>query len=210
MPDGTEEQVQPEVRQRRWLPGVIIVLTLLLAGAGGAGAAAYNESRAKVYRSTAVMFIDQEPALTQSRNDGLLSKLVRLRLKYADIVTTTVFSDPLADTLSLPPGQVHAALSAVAPPSSMLMSITATTGDPAQAERIATAAAQSLHDNLQQQQTALDVPESQQVTLNVVTPARPGVKTSPRRSRSLLLGIGVAVAILVVGGVLADATRRRR
>ena len=210
MPDVTEEVVEPEVRERRRLPGVILVLTLLLAGVGGAGAAAYNESRAKVYRSTAVMFIDQEPALTQSRNDGLLSKLVRLRLKYADIVTTTVFSDPLADSLSLPPGQVHGALSAFAPPSSMLMSVTATTGDPALAERIATAAAQSLHDNLQQQQTSLGVPASQQVTLTVVTPARAGVKTSPRRSRSLLLGVGVAVSLLVVGGVLADAARRRR
>lgn len=199
--------------RRRPFEGFLLAIagvTVVLALVTGIGAAVYNQHRHAVYRSTAVLLIDQEPALTEARNDGVISKLVRLRVKYADLVSTTAFSDPLADTLQLPPGVVHSALSADAPGLGVLLTVSATTGDAARAKRIAAGAADALHDDLVRQQTALGVAPKDQVTLTVVTPARQGDRISPRRSKSLLLGLGVAATVLVLSVVLTGAFYRRR
>jgi capsular polysaccharide biosynthesis protein len=212
MSEGQPEPHADEqpVRRRPVLVAALLLVVALLAIAGGFGAAAYNESRPKVFVASVVLIIDQEPALTQARDDGIISKLLRLRLKYADIVTTTSFADPLAAQLALSPATVHGALSAVAPPGSLLMTLSARADDPGVARTIATGAGTSLHDTLQRQQESLGVKPIDQVTLTVVTPARNGQQTAPRRSRSALLGVGVAVTILLLGVVLLDAARRRR
>ena len=93
-----------------------LLLVILIAAGAGLGAAYVMHKRPAAYRSSAALLIDQEPGLTLSPNDGVISKLIRLRLKYVDIAQTTTFSDAVAATTGLAPGRVHADVSASAAP----------------------------------------------------------------------------------------------
>lgn len=185
------------------------LLLLMVAAAAGVGAAALVERRADSYRSSAVLLIDQEPGLTASVNDGLINKLIRLRLKYVDLVGTTTFSDSVAATTGLSNGRVHTALSGNAAPSSLLLRVSAADRDPATAQQIAQVAAESLRDMLAAEQTALGIKLGNRVTLTVVTPAQAGTQTSPAQDRVRLVGVVVAVGVLGVGAALVSGLRRR-
>ena len=202
---------QPAVRGRSRVLAVLAVLALIVVAAlAGLGAAELQHRRADSYRSQAVLLIDQEPGLTASLNDGLINKLIRLRLKYVDLVQTTSFSDPLATRLGLPAGRVRTALTATAPPSSLLVVVAADDKDREVSQRVAQAGAESLRDALAGSQAALGIPQAQQVTLTVVTPARPGSRTTPGRDRVILIGAVVAGGVLLGGLVVLDLLRRRR
>lgn len=211
----SESLLDVGVRDERPGPGafarvVIAFLLLVLALAAGAVAAAVVNNRPVRYHAEAVLMIDQEPALTASAGDGLIDKLLRLRVKYVDTVRTTTFSDPLASTLGMSPGRVHSALGSVAPPSSLLLKVTADDVDAETARRIAQSGAESLRDTLAANQESLGIKPTDRVTLAVVTPARTGVKTSPSDRRVVLVGVVVALATLVGGSVLVDVLIRRR
>lgn len=182
-----------------------LVLGVLLGGIG----AGYVLSRHAVYRSSAVLMLDQEPALAKSENDGLLSKLVRLRLKYVGIVSTTVFADPVAKALGRPVGEVHAALSATAPPTSLLLTIQAETGSADGAREIAQGAADELVRYLQDEEVAAAIPEGNRVTLTVVSAAPQGTKASPSGRRALLAAVFLFAVVAAAGALAADALRRK-
>lgn len=210
MTEGAWED-EPVARPRNRLLAVVAVLLLLaLAVGAGIGAGLVQSRRPDSFRSQAVLLLDQEPALTASPSDGLINKLVRLRLKYVDIVQTTTFSDTVATTLSLGPGRVHSALSAVALPASLLVRVSAQDRDAAVAQRIAQTAAESLRDTLSNSQNALSIKPGQQVTLTVVTPARLGTRTTPAEGRVRLIGGVVGGGVLLAGLVVLDVLRRRR
>lgn len=211
MPDGVVEgQHETTDRPARGFPVALSLVVLLVALAAGVGAAAVLESRPAVYHSQAVLLMDQEPALTASGDEGLLNKLTRLRIKYVDLVGTTVFSDGLAPTLDLPSARLHAALGASAPLSSLLLTVTADDHDATGARRIAQGAAEQLRDQLSAQQGANGVKPDEQVTFTIVSPATSGTKTAPSHRRALLVGGVVLAAVLAGGLVLLDVLRRRQ
>ncbi|MCW2600411.1 MAG: hypothetical protein JWM02_2240 [Frankiales bacterium] len=197
-------------RAGRGLVLAVGLVVLLVATAAGLGAAAVLQRRPAVYHSQAVLLIDQEPALTASGDDGILNKLTRLRVKYVDIVHTTVFADELGARLGLPSSRVYAAVGATAPLSSLLLTVTADDGDPTGAQRIAQGAATLLREQLSAQQTGIGIKAGQLVTFTVVTPATTGTKTSPAARRTVLVGAVVFGAVLAGGLVLLDVLRRRR
>lgn len=190
--------------------GIAVALVVLLAVGAGLGAAFAMSQKQDAFASTAVLLIDQEPGLTLSPNDGLISKLVRLRVKYVDTVQTTTFSDAVAATVGLSSGRVHTALSAGATPSSLLIRVNATDREPDIARRVAQTAAETLRDRLVIEQTALGIKPGSRVTLTVVTPAREGVRTSPSPGRVRLVGLVVGAGALLAGLVVLDVLRRRR
>lgn len=190
-------------------PLTVLIAGLVLGVLVGAIGGAYVLSRPAVYRSSAVLMLDQEPALAKSADDALLTKLVRLRLKYVGIVSTEVFAAPVARSVGRPVGQVHAALSASAPGNSLLLDVTAQTGSADSAREIAQAGAAGLITYLQREEAAARIPAGNQVQMSVVTPAAPGAKASPSRRRALLVGLIAFVILAAAGAVGADALRRR-
>lgn len=187
----------------------MFIAGLVLGVIAGAIGGAIVVSQTPIYRSTAVLMLDQEPALAKSGDDALLTKLVRLRLKYVGIVSTEVFAAPVAQAVGRPVGQVHAALSAAAPTNSLLIDVNAQIGSSDGAREIAQAGAAGLISYLQREETAARIPPDNQVQLSVVTPASPGAKASPSRKRALLVGLIAFVIVAAAGAVGADALRRR-
>ena len=109
----------------------------------------------------------------------------------------------------MPLGTVHAAVQATNDPASLLLHVDATMGDPAQAQRLAEAAARELVVYTHQEQTEARIPNVEQVMFTIVTPATPAARVTPNRSRAALVGVVVFVAVLIVGALVADLVRRR-
>jgi len=197
-------------RPRRLLLGLALVVTVLLAAAAGAGIAARALEVQATYQSTAVLLIDQEPAVSRSRDNGLLVKLVTLRIKYVDLLSTRTFTDALAPQVGVPTGQLVGRVQGVAPPTSLLLDVVATSRNRAQATSIAQAAADKLVSDLAASQRELGVEGQAQVTLAVVTPAAPAVKVGPSRKKAAQRGAAAGGAVLILGLGLIIAARRRR
>ncbi|MCW2672836.1 MAG: hypothetical protein JWP14_1425 [Frankiales bacterium] len=208
LPEGEGHVERPRHRSS----GLLIagaLLTVLLAIAAGAGMAAHHQSAPARYRSVAELLIDQEPAVSRARDNGILVKLTTMRIKYVDVVTTTTFSSALARTLGLPPGQVRGTVSAFAPQESLLLQVAATTPDRARSQALAQGAADKLVADLAQEQTDLGITGSAQVTLKVMTPAPAAAKIAPLRKDSIKLGVVAGGMVLVLGLALIAVARRR-
>ena len=188
---------------------VWVALTLLLAVAAGLGAAAVSENKSDDFTSRATVIVNQEPALTLSRDAGILSKLSALRVKYAGLVSSSLFAQSVGEKAGLPAGFVHATLSPEVPPGSLLFTLSATTKDGETAQRVASAAATVLIESQAKEQTKLGLNARQQISLTLVSPARQGVLQEPSRKRSLEFGGGAFLAVLVGAAVLRDLVRQR-
>lgn len=116
--------------------------------------------------------------------------------------------DP-SEQLGLPPGLVGRSLYALTDQQSLLLAIGARTHDGDQARLIAQAASQYLTTYVRDEQTRNAIPEAQQITFSIATPAGAAVRTAPTRRREVL--VAVFVFIFATGAVagLAFAGRRR-
>ncbi|MDP9181233.1 MAG: hypothetical protein M3P04_00475, partial [Actinomycetota bacterium] len=197
-------------RRSRLALVLVVLLTLILAGAAALGAAAWNESRPDVYQSQAALLIDQEPAITYAKDERLLVKLGALRVRFADQVRTTTFSQTLSSITGIPSGRIHGALSAQAPPFSLLLRVTARSTDPALPQPVADAAARELSEQLAAQQIELGVPPRARITLTLVSPAQQSALSEPSRRRSAELGLGAFGAVVLAAALLYDLSRRRQ
>ncbi|MBV9291707.1 MAG: hypothetical protein JO222_04590 [Frankiales bacterium] len=206
--------VAPEsspVRRAIGSPALILAIIALVIGILAGGFTAYYEyTRPATYRSSAVMLIDQPATLSASADVGVVTKLSQLRIKYVGIVKTQVFAQPVADQTGLPVGLVLHSLTATADPTSLLVLISSTTKDPAQAHTIAEAAANELTTYVKTEQDAAGIPQRRQITFSTATPATNAVRVTPDRSRAKLVGLFVFIAITLVGFLGADLLRRRR
>jgi capsular polysaccharide biosynthesis protein len=203
--------IAPSRRGLLTSPALMLAIMALVVGILAGGFTAYYEyTRPATYQSGVVLLIDQTSALSTGADVGVVTKLSQLRIKYAGIVRTQVFAQPVADATGLPIGLVHHALKASVDPTSLLLGISATTKDPAQAKTIAEAAGNELVSYTQQEQDAVNVPKKLQVTFTVVTPAGDAVRVTPDRSRAKLVGLFVFLAITLAGLLGADLLRRRR
>jgi capsular polysaccharide biosynthesis protein len=196
--------------RRPWTVTALIVVTAVVVGLVAAGFGAYAVHRSTpTYTSQALLEIDQPQAIAASSDEGVVAKLGRLRLKYAGLVRTQVFSGPVAEQLGLPPGLVAGSLYALADQQSLLLAIGARTHDPDKARLIAQAASQYLSTYVRDEQTRNGIPAAQQITFNIATPATAAHQIAPTRRREVL--VAAFVFIFAAGAVagLALAGRRR-
>jgi uncharacterized protein involved in exopolysaccharide biosynthesis len=209
---ATDVRVRSTSRWRRVLDSPVAVVALLAVATAilaGGGAGAYEYSRPTTYRSDAVLLIDQPAAIAISGSDGVILKLARLKVKYVGIISSQAFQQPVSDVTGMPLATVHSALQATNDPTSLLLHVDATMADAADAQRLAEAAARELVVYTRQEQTEARVPNVEQVTFTIVTPATPAVRVTPDRQRAALVGLFTFVAVLIVGALVADLLRRR-
>lgn len=196
------------IRLPSWRNALAAVLVAAMAAIGCAYAVLQSPAR---YLSSAVLVIDSPTELATSASDGPINKLNQLRGKYASLASTVLILGPAAERLGLPIGVVAGASTTAAAPKSLLMVSAATTNNPAKSQEIAQAVAEEIVDYVKQEHVRNNVPEAQRFTFTVVSPAYPGVKTSPTRSRALLVGAGAGFVVLVGAYVAIQlATARRR
>jgi capsular polysaccharide biosynthesis protein len=189
-------------------------LTLLVLGAVGAGlvvgllAGLATKHTTPTFQSQALLEIDQPHALAVSADDGVIAKLSRLRFKYAGLLRTQTFAQPIATKLNLPVAVVANALYAGVDQETLVMGVGAKTHNREQTQEIAVAGAQELIDYTQREQSKLKIPVVDQVSFSIVTPASPAAKISPTHQRIVLVALGAFV--FVTAGTLAFGYLWRR
>ena len=196
--------------RRPWMRIALIVAVAVVVGVIAGGLSAYAIHRSTpTYQSVALMEIDQPQAIASSSDEGVVAKLGRLRFKYAGLVRTQVFAAPVAEQLGLSPGAVSSALFTAADQQSLLLAVGARSHDAAQARLIAQAASQYLTTYARDEQNRNSIPEAQQITFDIATPALSAHKIEPTRRRELLVGIFVFVFTTGLVSGLALVGRRR-
>lgn len=183
----------------RWAPLGLLVAAAVLAG-GGVAAAAMSETR---FASASSVAIDQVRGIVIAESPSILEKLSRLRFKYAGLIGTREFSDPVAERLGLPTGVVSRALYAEANPASLVMVVGARSSDADTARSIAQAAGEYLVEYVAAEQEAAGIPPELRFEFRVVTPAYPAVALDEPMRRAGLVAVGLAV----VAGVAALVVR---
>lgn len=189
------------VARRR--PGWVWFALALVLGAVAAGIAGLTVAAEKVkYESVAALAVDQPRAIAVSGDAGVVDKLSALRYKYAGLLTTQTFAEPVATQLHATVGQVRGALFATTPGNSLIMNVGARTTSAATSQAVAQTAADALVRYVQNEQTSAGIKPDLQFTMTVVTPADPGQKISPTFKRELgaagLAGLVVFAAVLAV------------
>jgi capsular polysaccharide biosynthesis protein len=167
----------------------------------------------EVHQSRALVVIDQPVALATGADGGLLDKLSRLRIKYADLVPTAEISGEAADSLGLPIGRVAGAVSAEVPQLSLTIAITARSGDPAESVEIANAVADALVDYADAELADVGVKPADRYEFRVVVPASSARKVDPTTGEALKAAISFGLLTLGAAYVLfelLDATAGRR
>lgn len=161
---------------------------------------------AAVYESSATLLIDQVRAVSLADDAGLIDKLGRLRFKYAGIVTTQLFTEPLAQELGRPEPAVRGALFARVDPASLLMEVGARGGDPQGVLALAGAAAEHLTEYVRSEQAAAGVAPDDTYTMAIVTPATPAAALTGRSERlAPVAAIGAGILLLAALGTRLSA-----
>ena len=154
-------------------------------------------TRPAEYASHATLLIDQPRALAASGSEGLVVKLSRLRVKYADMASADVVVNPVAKEVGVEPADVRRETFAFVPPQTLTVVVTAQSGDAERARQLSQVLADELSDFTAAEQEGLDIPEDQQVTLSVIDEATRGSKIAPTNRRAL----SVAVVAFVLAGL---------
>lgn len=210
---------EPAPRQAAGRPTgrrIVVLLVLWLAAvstgvlAGGIVAASQYKP-VHGYRSTEVLLFDAVPEVVAARDSGVLAKLSALRIKYAGLVRTYAFATAVAGLTGVPAADVGSHVVAVAPPSSFLLDIVATTPHRQPAQQLARAAGAALLRRAVAEQQLAKVPPGLRYSVRVVTPATAAAKPSTRWKRPALYGV---IAFVVVTALVLTVelylSRRRR
>ena len=184
--------------------GLIVAVLLSLAGA-------WTVMRGAVtYSSTAVMLIDDPPALATAGDDGQLQKLDALRLKYQALAGTDLIAQPVATELGLPVGDVLGSVTAVVPYQSLLMDVTGTWSTPGMAQRLAQSTAKEVTKFVKYEAEAYNIPAVDRYTFIVIDPATAATADRPSHAHAATLGVGLAVAGFAATFVATQFWRHRR
>lgn len=193
--------------------GVAILVAVLLGALAGAGVGYAASRGAPVWRSEAVLAIDEPKALAAADDAGVIDKLSRLRYKYVGLVQTERIAVPVATRLGLPVGVVRGQLSASASPSDLLLRVFGTAGTRSAAQAAAGAIAAELPTYVDQEQTDTAIPAAQRIVLTLASSASDATRIAPSQHRVLGAGLaaGLAVAALVLAAfAILTGSRRRR
>lgn len=131
---------------------------------------------------------------------------------YADVATTPLVLDPVAEQLGLDATsqELAAQITTTVPPETLILEITATDEDPARAAAIANATSESLRAQVSQLESS---GEQSSVELTVISPAaEPVSPTSPNIPRNAAIGVVLAllagVAVAIMRDLLDNRVRR--
>lgn len=184
--------------------GLIVAVLLAVTGV-------WSDTRTPTtFSSTAVMLIDDEPALATAGDDGQLLKLDELRLKYSALAGTDLIAQPVATQLHLPVGDVLGSVTATVPSESLLMDVTATWSTPQVAQRLAQSTAEEVSKYVNYEAAVYNIPTVDRYTFKVIDPASPAVAHVPSHADALTLGVGLAVGGFAVVFVATQFWRQRR
>lgn len=187
-----------------------IVLGILVAALAGA-AGAWSVLRARTtWSSSAVMLIDDPPALATAGDDGELLKLDGLRTEYSALVNTELIARPVASKLHMPVGEVLGSVTATVPPEALLMDVSATWSNPVVAERLAQATANEVTFFVKYEGAAYNIPAVDRYTFKVIDPATVATADKPSHADALTLAVGLALAGFAVTFVVTQLWRHRR
>jgi capsular polysaccharide biosynthesis protein len=185
-------------------PLVVALLALVTFLVTGALGALVVRADGPTYRSTAVLSIDQPSVLSRSAQPGPVLKLQILRAQYAALLGTRLLLDPIAERVDRPAGEVQEALRGVAAKNSLLVVITGEGDDAAEARALAEAASDELITYVTRSQDESFVKKDDQVALQLLSPARPGVVVTG--ARRTVVTTGLFVGLVCAAGVVAMAT----
>ncbi len=206
-PDHWQRRV---VRALGTTPRLAVVLGLIVAVLLGVTGARSVLATPTTWSSTAVMLIDDPPALATAGDDGQLLKLDELRLKYAALAGTFLIAQPVATQLHLSLGDVLGSVTAVVPSESLLMDVTATWSNPQVAERLAQSTAAEVSKFVKYEVAVYNIPKVDRYTFKVIDPATAATAHKPSRADALTLAVGLAVGGFAVVFLATQFWRNRR
>lgn len=163
---------------------------------------AFTALQTPEYQSTNRVFVQTQAGSSVADLSSGVNFASQQITSYADVATTPLVLDPVIKELGLDtsPAALAGQISTTVPPETLILEITVTDEDPAQAAAIANAVSESLTARVSELEKS---GESSSVELTVITPAsEPSSPTSPSVPRNVAMGIvlallaGVAVAIL--------------
>jgi len=193
------------ILHRNW----IIILVLLVVGL--AGGAAYASLQTPKYVASTQLFVSLR---TDSAATGDLVQGAnfarQMVTSYVDVINTSLVLEPVIDELNLDltTAELSPRISASTPLNTLMINITATDSDPAQAQKIANATAASFADAVQ---NTLEKPATAEapsmVNVTVTNPAtEPTSPSSPNIPLMIalgaLLGLAAGVGFAVLRSVL--------
>lgn len=192
--------------RERWRSAVITAVIVLAAVAG------YTLLQTPTYQATTRLFVQtQAGSSVQDLNSGASFASQQIT-SYADLATSPLVLQPVIDQLGLStsPHALADEISTTVPPETLILEITATSTDPADATRVADATAASLQSTVEQLESN---GTASTVHLTVVSPAvEPSSPASPKVLRNIALGVVLAIlaglAVAVVRELLDNRVRR--
>ncbi len=206
---------QQELVRRLVLRPVRGVIAGLLVGLlFGLIAGDYMVQGTTTYTSQTVVLLDNPLGIATAGDAGTLIKLSELRYKYASLASTDAIAQPVAATLHVPVGVVLGSASVQVPANSLLLVVQGTWTTPVFAQALSKAMAQDIIQYINTENSAYNIPASNQVIASIVNPAVGAVPSHPSATRGIAVGLVVFVgtaliAFAVYQLVVADPNRRR-
>ncbi len=201
--------------RRAWIaiatPSLANFVIAAVAGLLFAGLAMASIMRqAPVYRSTAVMLLDQ-PVQIALGNEGAVVKLNILRGKYTAILTTNAVMEPAAEKAGVPVGLMRASQRPTYTAEALTIYPAVESDDPQLAQLMAQASAEALSEYVTAEQAATGLGANQQLSLRIIQDAGPGRKVSPQlaKARQAAIVAGAAGLILAYVGLQLGSAKRR-
>ena len=188
--------------RRRLVP---LVLCLV---AGVVGALLLTHGTAKVYESTAQVFVNVPSATSVQNGVQAVQLSSDLLPSYAEIATSRATVAKVRERLGVPDSveSLRSRISASALPQKRIIEITAKDGDPVRARSLANAATAALADTVTELES--NRAPSAAVQLQVIDPAVRGHQVAPRPTYDLVLGIVLGLGSGLALALVLDALDR--
>jgi hypothetical protein len=194
----------------RTAPLPALLLAVLLAIGAGVVGWNLNSAGTPVYSSRTVMSIDQPYGIATAGDEGILLKLVTLRIKYQGLASTDAIAGPVATKLGLPITDVLSATSVVLPADSLLLVVTATWTNGDEAQRLSSAVAAEITSYVKSENAQYVVPAADQFLIHTVDPTTRAAVSTPSHRKSAADAIGLALVTLIISFVVAQLIFNRR
>jgi capsular polysaccharide biosynthesis protein len=176
---------------------------------GGVGAAVVK-SRTVAYRSDSVLTINQPKLIASSRDAGPIQKLVDLRTQYAELLTTSVVTKPIADQVGMTAAQVASQVTAIAQPNSLLIVVQADAASRSKAIALSRASSTALITYADDSQAQARVPADERVVLAVATPATTAQRLTRSVRTAATVGVFLGAVAAALTALVASVLSRRR
>ncbi|HXN60321.1 MAG TPA: hypothetical protein VN886_07685 [Acidimicrobiales bacterium] len=205
--DHPQTGLGPALRRAPLRALLIGVLLAIVAGVGGWHA--NSSATAPLFTSRTVMAIDEPYGMATAGDEGLLLKLVTLRVKYQGLASTDAMAGPVATKLGLPVNGVLAGTSVALPADSLLLVVTGTSTTAGEAQRLSSAMAAEITSYVKTENTEYVIPATDQFMIDTVDPTTPAMASTPAH-KSAADAIGLALVALILGFVVSQLIFNRR